>query len=85
MSDEVKEIIKEIECFQNEEVCLIVLSQKENKALLNYITNLQQRIDKAIEYIQNNKEKQYGYNYEYGLTDKNIDDLLNILQGSDKE
>lgn len=38
-------------------------------------------IDKAIEYINNNKEKQYGYNYEYGLTDKNIDDLLNILQG----
>lgn len=42
------------------------------------------RCEKAIEYIKNNKEKQYGYNYEYGLTDKNIDDLLNILQGSDK-
>ena len=27
----------------------------------------------------NNKEKQYGYNYEYGLTNKNIDELLNIL------
>ena len=43
-----------------------------------------EKIEKAVEYIENNKEKQYGYNYEYGLTDKNIDDLLNILQnGSD--
>ena len=42
MNDEIKEILKEIECYQNEDMCIIMLSQKENKALLDYITNLQQ-------------------------------------------
>ena len=42
MNKDLKKIIKEIECYQNEDMCLIMLSQKENKALLDYITNLQQ-------------------------------------------
>ena len=42
MNDEIQEILKEIECYKNEELCLILLSQKENKALLDYISNLQQ-------------------------------------------
>lgn len=42
MNKDLKKIIKEIECYQNEDICLIMLSQKENKALLDYITNLQQ-------------------------------------------
>ena len=43
MNDEIKEILKEIECYRNEELCLIFLSRKESNALLDYITNLQQR------------------------------------------
>lgn len=44
MNDELKKIIKEIECYQNEDMCMIMLSQKENKALLDYINNLQQAV-----------------------------------------
>ena len=68
---------------------------KEIKAVLDYITNLQKenkkllkksysddvRITKAIEYI-----KTYKNDYEpYVLSDYNIRELLNILQGSDKD
>lgn len=57
---------------------------RQQKDIQLELIEYKNRIDKAIEYIKNNKEKQYGYNYEYGLTDKNIGDLLNILQnGSD--
>lgn len=42
MNKDLEKIIKEIECYQNEDMCLIMLSQKENKTLLDYITNLQQ-------------------------------------------
>ena len=44
MNKEIKEILKQIECYQNDKFCLIMLSQKENNALLDYITNLQQAI-----------------------------------------
>lgn len=42
MNKEIKEIIKEIASYENEEMCMILLSQKQNKALINYISNLGQ-------------------------------------------
>ena len=42
MNDEIREIVKQIECYRNEELCLIFLSRKESNALLDYIANLQQ-------------------------------------------
>lgn len=47
MNDEIKEILKEIECYRNEELCLIFLSRKESNALLDYITNLQAELQEA--------------------------------------
>lgn len=35
MNKDLEKIIKEIECYQNEDMCLIMLSQKENKALFS--------------------------------------------------
>lgn len=49
MNKDLEKIIKEIECYQNEDMCLIMLSQKENKALLDYITNLQQENERLKE------------------------------------
>ena len=64
------------------------LKQEEHKNL-----ELSMRINKAIEYINNNSlyEEEYDYDYEEnihlsGINDtKARNDLLNILQGSDKE
>lgn len=42
---------------------------------------LQERINKAIEYIEKHKEKQFAYNYEYNLEDKEVCELLDILKG----
>ncbi len=98
MNNELKKIIKEIECYQNEDMCMIMLSQKENKALLDYITNLQQennnlktsldesqevvndlqqRIEKAVEYIK------VECMCNYGLDDTYMEKLLNILNGKE--
>lgn len=45
---------------------------------------LQKRIDKAIEYIENNtyekSDNECGYTYDW-----NVRDLYNILKGSDKD
>ena len=49
MNDEIKEILKEIECYRNEELCLIFLSREESNALLDYITNLQQENERLKE------------------------------------
>lgn len=57
MNKDLEKIIKEIECYQNEDMCLIMLSQKENKALLDYITNLQQENDNMEKIIKRNKYK----------------------------
>lgn len=51
MNKDLEKIIKEIECYQNEDMCIIMLSQKENKALLDYITNLQQENERLKEYV----------------------------------
>ena len=56
--------------------------------LLGEKEELQGRIDKAIEYIKENmKDSQlvFGINDINRLYKKNMNDLLNILQGEDKE
>ena len=40
----IKDIINKIESFENEDVCIIILSQEENHALLTYINNLEKGI-----------------------------------------
>lgn len=54
--------------------------------------DLQQRVDKAIEYVNNNSlyEQDYDYDYEENLVEyppsdeKATNDLLDILKGNDK-
>lgn len=48
--------------------------------LQDQINELQDRIDKAIEYIETKSEKQYGFNYEYNLEEAEVQDLLKILK-----
>lgn len=52
MNKDAIKIIKEIKSYENEDICLIVLSQKENKALLDYITNLDEKYKKSCETYQ---------------------------------
>ena len=98
MNDEIKEILKEIECYKNEELCLILLSQKENNALLDYISNLQQiekeykskvdDIGKLTSRIYKTIEYiQENYNEltDYGYKQEIYDDLLKILQNGSEE
>jgi len=48
------------------------------------VKELELRIDKAIEYIETNKEKQYSLDYyEYGLYKEEINELLDILRGEE--
>ena len=57
--------------------------QKENERLMqnnSYTLKLEQRNEKAIELLN----REYWIN-EHEHNDKVIDDVLNILQGSDKE
>ena len=104
MNDEIKEILdylnikgKKMIGIKQKELLLDYIAnlQEENKKLdsqntinILYWKKLEQRIDKAIEYI-NNKWKKDKY-YEdiencmtFCLYDK--DNLLNILQGEDKD
>jgi hypothetical protein len=53
-----------------------MLDSKEAKLINGYIEELQERIEKAIEYIENNK-----YDFEKWETQM----LLDILKGNDKE
>ena len=63
-----------------------------NQEDLKLIDELQERIDKAIEYIENTPlyETTYDYNMEEELEIQNVSDetasnkLLNILRGEDK-
>lgn len=51
MNKEINKIIEEIKSYENEEMCMILLSQKQNKALLKYITNLQEE-NKQLKELQ---------------------------------
>lgn len=69
----------------------IVELDKSNYYAKTYINILQQRIDKAIEYIEKSKLNQldtyckYLYiNYDTGSIE-HLDDLLDILRGKDNE
>lgn len=73
MNDEIKEILKEIESYENEEVCLIILSQEQNKALLNYITNLQQENEELKKKI----DRRY-YKNEYERIKKENEELKEV-------
>jgi ASC-1-like (ASCH) protein len=84
MTNEIKEIL-DILTFNKEDIlnkiCSVedFVSREQIIKLLDYITNLQQRIDKAVEYINNE------YDVEphelYGLV--SADELLNILRGDE--
>lgn len=65
----------------NEEIYVEML---ENCELYDYITNLQSRIEKAVEYL---KQEEISVVYqEFGLLPMNTtDDLLNILNGRSDE
>ena len=79
MSDEIREIVKEIECYRNEELCLIFLSRKESNALLDYITNLQQenkRLKETLEEHDETLEKTFDLVAQLSLR---IDKTINIL------
>lgn len=51
----VLDIIENIKSYENEECCIIVLNQKENKALLKYITELQKENELLKEELTNLK------------------------------
>ena len=94
MKTEIKEILDELKRSVNEDDWFEI-DEINGKRLLDYITNLQEseayyygyykdyksRIDKAIEYI-----KSYKNDYApYELSDYNIRELLNILNGGSNE
>lgn len=71
MSDE--ELIKETMTLDYSQLVMHnVYMIKENERLHSIIKEVR-------EYIENNKEKQYGFNYEYELNENEIKELLQIL------
>lgn len=85
---DIKDIIKDIQSYENEEACIIILTQRENKALLNYINILEKdrdeyynRVMKTLDYIEN--ESVFSNIDSYELFNKM--ELINILTGEDNE
>lgn len=85
--EEVKKLLSDIECdFWNLKNNIAYINKKQyhglSRDLLNYIRDLEKRIDKSIEYInwwvEDNKKQ------EIGLTLSETDGLLSLLKG-DKE
>lgn len=79
MKDEIKEILRQIKnVIDYNEIQNIYetanLECEDAKLLLDYITNLQERNEKAIEYINSRINTLNIISYE---------DIINILQGSD--
>ncbi len=72
MKDEIKEILE-----FKENADYKKLSCDEVTILKDYITNLQQRIEKAVEYIK------VECMCNYGLDDTYMEKLLNILNGKE--
>ena len=76
MNDEIKELIEELKDSYG-----IAMPKQEYfgyiKGIEDYITNLQQRIEKAVEYIKNCPE--------YLWENVNTKELLNILNGKSDE
>ena len=88
MTNEIKEILDYLKdeniYIEEYDYCYKHLSLEESKLLLHYIINLQQRIDKTIEYIKDNVAV-YAFNNKelphWEFNDNNMQDLLNILRG----
>lgn len=95
--EEVKKLLSDIECdFWNLKNNIAYINKKQyhglSRDLLDYIRDLEKRINKAVEYIENNSlyDEEYDYNYEEEMYLSGIDDevakkdLLSLLKG-DKE
>ena len=75
MNKEIKEILDRLKEVKEPEM---YITPKTCKKLINYITNLQEKIDKATKYIRSNE---WAKDYENSSCRTH---LLNILQGEDK-
>ena len=103
MKDEIREILDRLERIDHKDYIAFEFADsatfdemarcfEERKKLADCITNLQERIDKAIEYIENNSlyDEILDYDYEenpyvsYTTDEYAKENLLNILQGKDK-
>lgn len=88
MNDEIKEILEQLEWYRKigkKDVYYpeCVLPNKKAFLLLDYITNLQQRIDNAIEYCD--KEiRNIIANFDY-IDTKDLENIRTILQGDSNE
>jgi hypothetical protein len=86
MTNEIKEIQERLDYHKaigiEPEYCEDLITTGELQRLLDYITNLQQRIDKAVEYIKWNLDKNEEL-IEYFNYDANFNELLNILRGDE--
>lgn len=91
MTNEIKEILDDLDYCKSLKAGNILLKYNECDLLLDYITNLQQRIDKAVEYIENNElyyDKELGLVEMMGAKSNRIPvvktyNLLNILRGDE--
>lgn len=85
---EVTRILEELEeCDSFHNRCDYLLNYSEIDCLLEYIEDLQQRLDKAIEYIENNTydDSLDGDGSRLMFEKANGKDLLEILKGKEKE
>ena len=72
MTNDIKEILEDL---KNNDISVDDLTHNDKVKLLDYITNLQQRIDKAIEYIDSD---------EFWFSQRIAEEeLLEILRGED--
>lgn len=101
MNNEIKEILEYIENnTQSETIYMLKLDTNEAKILLDYITNLQEENERLIISLSAQEELTMNEYYKKNIYKSRIDkaieycnlytrlsakDLLNILQGEDKE
>ena len=75
MKDEIKEILDKWKKVCNNELEFVELTIEQMRLLLDYITNLQERNEKAIEYIKGWQS----FPHTNGSTHNELRNLLNIL------
>lgn len=82
MKEEIKEILEALKPHDKEFASVkeypLVLSVKEQKILLDYITNLQDRIDKALDYLEIFVE------VDTLLKGDMVQPAINMLKGDDR-
>ena len=89
MSEELKEILDALD--YNNDIDLadikrypLSLTTKQQHILFDYVTNLQERIDKAIEYIKENYMLKFDEEHPLRMTDKaDWEGFLEILGGKE--